>query len=368
MTTFPPPSDALLSQSKLDTSITRITKGDFAFPLGVYPVEECAPTPGYAVQFEAADGADGEADWEEWPDRYVYDIVITADRLPNFARSLFALLPQRIFPILDVLGNDAFREIDPYIAYDLVGFDRFVEELRRHGAWFFEDGMVGFGAMSLEPFLYIFIDEHKVVTIRAEIALRDRVEAVLAAYDVPAIEDPQGADAAAHEHRCVLVTPPEQQDILTPEEITEELLDSWRLRLNIDRSNNVDDEGAELEITAWRCLIRLSSRQGRRLYAEILLTAASLSELDDLVQDEVERHIHQLVSAPSSTLAESNEMDAFEELALIFSDRITPPELEKLLKEMAPMAARAKTAEELLQGSGIHALHWLIDGEPGASE
>ena len=73
-----------------------------------------------------------------------------------------------MFPILDVLGHDAFREIDPYVAYELVALDSFMDSVRRYEDFLYEDGLCGFGAMSEEPFFYVFVDEHKIVTVRAE--------------------------------------------------------------------------------------------------------------------------------------------------------------------------------------------------------
>ena len=110
---------------KVDESLKRVEVGGFAFPLGVYPVEEMAPRPGYTLHFEPADGDDDGEDWEEWPDRYVFDIVISAARVESLCRLLFAMLPGRVYPILDILGHDAHREVDPYIAYELVSLDNF---------------------------------------------------------------------------------------------------------------------------------------------------------------------------------------------------------------------------------------------------
>src|SRR5215831_13484634 len=120
-----------MPRCRVDTALERTAKDGFAFPLGVYPVEEMSPKPGYTVEFEPADG-DEEGQWEEWPDRYVFDIVITAERLEPLVRSLVALLPGRIYPILDYLGLDAYREVDPYISHELVGLDKFTDALRRY--------------------------------------------------------------------------------------------------------------------------------------------------------------------------------------------------------------------------------------------
>src|SRR5690606_35688843 len=142
--------------------------------------------------------------WEEWPDRYMFDVVLPRRRLELFCLSLFALLPGRVFPILDVLSEDAYREIDPYIAYESVSFERFIDEVRRFKSWFFDDGMVGFGAMSLDPFAYVFIDERKIVTVRVEPALKERVERLLASFDAPQVEELAGVDSTEHEHRSIL--------------------------------------------------------------------------------------------------------------------------------------------------------------------
>lgn len=269
--------------SMLDNSVQRKTVGEFAFPLGVYPIEEMQPAEGFSVLFEPSDGGEEPGELEEWPDRYVYEIVVTATRLPILARALWSLMPGRIYPILDVLGNDAFREIDPYIAYDPVGFDRFIELIRRHSGWLFEDGLVGFGVMSDEPFLYVYVDEHKRLTVRAETQLREQIEETLKAFDLEEMAEPKCADAVGHEHRSVLLCPPERVELLTADELVEEFSDEWALRLNIDRENNVDDSGKAMGVTPWRCVVRKYTQADEPpVYAEVYLTAGSLDEAEML--------------------------------------------------------------------------------------
>lgn len=247
-----------MSRCRVDKSVERVVVEGLAFPLGSYPVEEMTPIAGYTMAFESADGDDTGvgSDWEEWPDRYVFDILVTATRVESMCRALFAMLPGRVYPILDVLGHDAFREVDPYVSYDLIGLDRVLDTIRRYRGYFFEDGLVGFGAMSDEPFLYIFVDEHKIVTVRCEVALKEKVEALLAAFDLKEVPAIAGADAATHEHRGVLDAPDDHPELRTAEEIVEELRDEWHLTLNIDPDTNLDDEENELGITGWRCLVR----------------------------------------------------------------------------------------------------------------
>ncbi|MEM8835336.1 MAG: hypothetical protein AAGD00_05905 [Planctomycetota bacterium] len=283
---------------ELDPNISRVTLDGFAFPLGAYPVEQMSPLSGYYEEFEVADGGEGDAasspetsdEWEEWPDRFLFDVSITADRVRSLCRSLFALLPGRVYPILDVLGHDAYREIDPYIAYDPVGVEKFLDAVRWYGEWFFEDGMVGFGAMSVEPFFYVFIDEHKVVTIRVGIDNKERVEKILKAYDLEPVPEIRAADASEHEHRSVLVPRSGDEDLLVADDLIDILRDAWRLELNVDATRNIDDDGRDLGITGWSCLVRCDpEHEAPPVFAEVVLAADSLDAAERLVGEVIER-------------------------------------------------------------------------------
>lgn len=311
-----------MPRCRVDTSLQRLVVDGFQFPLGVYPVEEMTAKQGYSVEFEPADGDEGAGEWEEWPDRYVYDIVISAERLESLCRSLLALMPGRVYPILDYLGLDAYREVDPYISYDLIGMDRFTDALRRYRGFFFEDGLCGFGVMIDEPFLYFFVDEHKIVTVRAEPDMREKVEKILAAFDLEQVEAPAGADAAAHEHRAVLVIADDRPDLLNADEIVEQLRDEWRLVLNVDGESNVDDEGRDLGVTPWHCIIRCAAEGDERAkYADALLTAGNLLLAEQLALDAAEELLPEGV-------------EDWEESVVVVSDRLT----EDMLAEA--MAAR----------------------------
>lgn len=266
-----------------DPKLERTVVDGMSFPLGVYPIEPIQPAPGYTLDFESADG--DENDWEEWPDRYVFDVVVSCERLPTLVRSLLSIFPGRVFPILDVLGHDAYREIDPFISYDLVGIDRFMDTIRRYHAFYYEDGLCGFGAMCEAPFFYLFVDEHKIVTVRVEPTAKERVEKVLFAFDLEISEQPAGADAVAHEHRGVLLSPDDRPDLLTSDEIIERLRDDWRLVLNIDPEQNLDERGRPLGVTCWRCLVRVDAGIEVYRYAEVNLTADSLRQAETLAID-----------------------------------------------------------------------------------
>lgn len=301
-----------MGRCQVDKSIERQSKDGFDFPLGVYPVEEMTPRPGYTLSFEPADGggedlgSDDAGDQgdglEEWPDRYVWDISISASRLEALCRQLFAMLPGRVYPILDVLGADAYRELDPYVGAELVGLERLMEGVRLFRGFLFEDGLVGFGAMSDEPFFYVFIDEHKVVTVRAEVPIKDKVERVLAAFDLTEVDQIAAADAAMHEHRSVLEAPEGRPDLLTADEIVEELRDMWGLYLNVDGEKNADESGQDLGMVGWRCTVRAMTQGENLRYAEILLTAENLFQAQELAVEAVERMLNDdgLIGTPTA--------------------------------------------------------------------
>lgn len=314
-----------------DSSIERKVLGDFQFPLGVYPVESMTPKPGYTLQFEPADGGEesepgGEGEWEEWPDRYVFDAVVSAQRVESLVHALLALMPSRVYPILDVLGQDAYREIDPYISYDLIGLDQVLDDLCRYRDFFFEDGLVGFGVMSEEPFYYIFVDEHKIVTIRAEPTMKERVEKVLHAFGLEETPEPAGADAAAHEHRGVLSSPPDRPDLLSLDEVVERLRDRWTLVLNIDPDSNLDDSGRDLGETPWRCVVRCAWPDKPPRYAEVLLTAESLRSAEETALDAAEE-----LAGPTAA-----DLD---DCVVISADRLRSEDFEKV----APPARKKGT-------------------------
>lgn len=339
---------------------------EFTFPLGVYPVEPMTPTSGYSLHFEPADGGDGGGgggggggedgmpddsglgggsgggggpedaggEWEEWPDRYVFDVVLPANRTQALCRQLFALFPGRVYPILDILGQDAFREIDPYISYELVGVERFSDAIRRYRDFFFEDGMVGFGAMAEEPFFYAFVDEHKIVTIRAEPSFKERIEKLLKSFGLEQMEEPAGADAAAHEHRGVLLVPTDNPGLLSPGEIVEHLKEEWQLLLNVDPDRNIDDDGKDLGTTAWRCVVRCEYGDKAPRYCEAILYADCLRQAEEVAFEAAEK------------LSE-REKSAWEDAVIVSADRLTPTQVASLpldSGEAAGLILEGKTA------------------------
>lgn len=333
----------------IDPTIRRVTMGGVAFPLGVFPIQPAQPKVGYSVDFESADGGSEGEEFEEWPDRYVFDVVIGADRLPALCRALYGLLPSRVYPILDIMGHDAYREIDPYIAYELVGLDRFLDGVRWFEPFFYEDGLCGFGAMCDDPFIYMTVDEHKVITLRCIPDDRERIERVLRAFDLAETPEPRAADSANHEHRSVLLTPDEHPEWLSFDEIIERLLDQWRLILNIDDESNLDDDGRQLGVTGWRCLVRFQidgERSAR--YAEVVLWCGSYRAAEEAAHE-----------AASRTL-EFGE-DAMVDVLTVSADRVRPDDLPGVVDRPGGTMALREAVEPAEDGRVI-AIRWLGTG------
>jgi hypothetical protein len=346
-----------------DESVVRKTHGKFQFPLGVYPVEDLTPREGYVSEFEPADGGDESGEWEEWPDRYVFDVVVSAEKLQPLCRQLFAMMPARIYPILDILGRDAFREIDPHISYELVGLDVFFDGIMRFKDFLYEDGLCGFGAMSESPFFYVFVDEHKIVTIRIDATRKERLEKLLEAFDLEATatgKEPVGADGAAHEHRTVLSIG-DNPKVLGPEEVIERLRDEWRLVLNVDPETNVDDDGTDLGLTQWRCVVRcdpLDEAKGEKKYAEVILDAENLRKAEEMAVDAV-----------GKMREDGGLEEEFEDQVVVCADRLDEEGLRDLLgssgkgskrrkAKVAGAAAGDESGTRAL-GDGIRRVRWL---------
>lgn len=332
-----------------DPTLERKVIDGFQFPLGSYPTDPIKPVPAYTVQFEPADGSDPSSftganfgeELEEWPDRYVFDVLVSHERLRPLCRALWAFLPGRFFPILDVLGHDAYREIDPHIAYELVGCEKFFDAIRFFDPFLFEDGLVGFGAMSVDPFFYMFIDEHKILTLRVVPEMKEKIERLLTAFDLKPVEELASVDSVTHEHRGVIVTSRDHPEMLSPDEVLERFRDNWMLQLNVDPTTNLDAEGRELGLTAWQCVVRCTPEDETEpeSYAEVLLTAANLHEAEELAVEAV---------SPKG----EDEPD-WDEVEVIRADRIT----REQLVEWLPAGSKPVPDKP-----GQHDLRWLTGG------
>jgi len=155
----------------------------------------------------------------------------------------------------------------------------------------------------------------------------------------------------------VLLAPNDRPDLLAAEEIVEELLDLWRLDLNVDREGNVDDRGVEQGITGWRMVIRRwDDPEAPPQYAEVFLTAGSLGVAEELAYTAASAPIAKPDEQPSEPdLVAELMSEPPLDMSMILADRVTPETYEKLLAEVGSPTPPGMDANQ------VHVVRWLID-------
>lgn len=177
--------------------------------------------------------------------------------------------------------------------------------------------------------------------------MKERVERVLAAFDLKEVDKIAGVDAAVHEHRTVLDAPRDRPDLLTHDEVLEEVRDLWSLTLNLDPLKNTDDDGADLGVTLWRCVVRVFSEQGDVRYAEVLCSADCLQTAGDLSMSAVEQMDPALSPETPPDDQEPSDFD------VLSADRVREDDLRTML------GAQAGTVTIDTGGSAVIAARWM---------
>ena len=205
------------------------------------------------------------------------------------------------------------------------------------------------------------MDEHKILTVRVEPELCDRVERVLGAFGLSQIDDPSGADAAAHEHRSVLLIPEDQPELLGPDEILDIARDSWRLVLNVDPDSNLDENGEDLGITPWRCLVRRETDEEPARVAEVVCTASCLREAESLSLGGVDT----LIREGEGRQDTDEETEGASELVLLRADRVAPEDISVVREGEKDDKS---FPDKFLEHSTILASRWLDTPQSGVDD
>ena len=272
---------------RLRSDLRRAVIDGFALPLGLVPGDVAAPTQGYTVEY-----APGE---EDDPDSYAFHIVVSHERLTPILDRVFARLPRRVFPIVEIGSRDAYRSVDVYMAQEPIAREQFMRGWRRYGSILVEDGSIGVGANSEEPFLEVFLDQWKGLWMHVPLAARSRLEAMLESFglrEVPETwpEMDEQRSLRALRLRNVLTL----KDEFSPDldELLLQLRYDWDLGLNVDPETNIDEGGRELGPTLWHATVVVESVDDpdTGAYASIWATAASLAEMEELIHDALARY------------------------------------------------------------------------------
>ena len=295
---------------RLRTDLKRAVINGFALPLGIDPGADLsrfkAPFQGYTVTYTPAQ--------DDEPDTYAFHVVVSHEKLAPIIHKVFELLPEEVYGIIEIGSRDAYRSTDVYIGQEAVPADHFVSVWKTYEQFLLEDGSLAAGANSEDPFIEIFLDQWKGLSMHVPADMQERVEAMLHGFGVE--EVPQTWPAAESDDELgegTLVRPVlELVDEYSPDvdELLLTLRHEWSLELNIDPESNVDDGGRSLGTTLWHAVViveeatpngqataekRPTRPHGkndppRGAYASIWATAKSLSEMERLIEEALDEH------------------------------------------------------------------------------
>jgi hypothetical protein len=283
---------------RVRTDLQRVVIDGFALPLGFVPAPGTlkAPTQGYTVAY-----AVGE---EDDADTYSFHVVVTHERLREVLNKAFALLPDEVYGIIEIGSRDAYRATDVYLGDETIKRGEFLRIWKQFEPFLLEDGAVAAGANSEEPFIEVFLDQWKGVTIHVPADRREQVEHMLQTlglHEVPETwsEDEQDdsderIDDVFEEKssvRPVLDTTDEYMPDV--DELLLQLRHAWRLELNVDPRTNVDESGRNLGPTLWYAVVIAHDAAGKSengAYVSVWATAGSLAEMEKLIEEAMSSH------------------------------------------------------------------------------
>ena len=271
---------------RIKSGIDRVSLGAFQLPLGVDWIEAVPPTEGFTLDFTS--GEDGE------PDTYAFQVVVSHERVQNALHALFDLLPSEVTPVTEVGSVDAYRSVDVYVGTDGVFIDDFRKSWDAFEPILLEDVSIGAGVTSEEPFLEIFLDVWKTITVHCPVETREVVEGVLAKLgidEVPLTWPEQSYDEFNPPYRTREVLLIEDEHSPDLDELLLQIRGEWGLQLNIDPASNLDEGGRELGYTLWHAIAMadpMDQENGGGAYITVWVTAANFEQAETLIESAVE--------------------------------------------------------------------------------
>ncbi len=269
-----------MGRYRLRSDLDRAVINGFALPLGIAPGDLEAPMSGYTIAY--ASGVDDE------PDTYSFYVVVSHERITTVLHRVFDLLPKQVYGLVEITSRDAYRPIDVFIGREQISLSRFLETWQRCELVLLEEGSIGAGAYSEEPFVEIFLDQWKALSIIVPLAMKEPVELMLQGIDLQEVPetwkvlgDARALEAA--EIRPVLDPADGSPDL---DDLLWQLRNDWRLDLDVDPDNNVDESGRPLGMTLWHAVVSVREPQEgspKEADASIWATAGSLSDAEILI-------------------------------------------------------------------------------------
>lgn len=268
---------------RIRSDLKRERVGAFQLPLGLLAEGLPEPRQGFVMLFR-----EGE---EEQPDTYLFEATISQERLRPLLQQALDLLPGEVRGIVEVESLDAYRTLDVYLGTEPIARDELLSDYREFEAVLLEDAAIGFGANAEEPFVEVFLDGWKTLSIEVPVELKSRVESLLARHGLSEVEHTWPPDPEESLYGSVQVRPVlEVRDERDPniDEVVLQLRERWALELDVDPYRNLDEQGVELGPTLWHAIVMVlpqDSPPSEGAYMNLWATAASLAEVEAMVDE-----------------------------------------------------------------------------------
>ena len=263
----------------IDPTLKRLAINGFAFPLGWNPSDGQRPFEGYTIA-----RLDPDLDL---PDTHQFQIAVSHERLKALLARLMEFLPDPVYPILEIISTDAYRQLDTLMSPEPMTKQEFLATWNEFEPLLLDDCALAAGAMSESPYVEIFVEANKFIIMNIASEGSATLEAELQAqglHEVPShwIDD----DDCMDEFRSVLL---ERDDLMTLDEVIVYLQRQWKLELNVDPEGNPDESGRDLGVTLWHVVVLAVRRDqpppADGAWIDVWLSAASLGQVEELVAD-----------------------------------------------------------------------------------
>lgn len=282
----------------LRPDLDRAVIDGFALALGIAPGQITPPTVGYTISYTA--GHDDE------PDTYSFYVAVSHERVSPILESVFAMLPDKVCAIVEISSRDAYRQTDVFLSNDEISKSDFLRTWRQWQPILLEDGSIAAGANSESPFIEIFVDQWKGLSIIVPLDMRDDVEHLLVSAGLEEVEETWSIGSENPDLEKVQIRPVlADLDGMAADidDVLMELRHDWRMELNIDPDTNVDDAGRRLGMTLWHAVLGVHRAGDADEVADMSIwsTAGSLIELETLIGTMLEQSGEWLLAEVYST-------------------------------------------------------------------
>ncbi len=274
-----------MSAFSLRPDIERTVINGFALALGITPGDVTPPTVGYTIAY--ASGRDDE------PDTYSFYVAVSHEQVAPILQKAFALLPEEVCAIVEISSRDAYRQTDVFLSQEEISKRDFLRTWDQWEPILLEDGSIAAGANSESPFVEIFVDQWKGVSIIVPLDMHDDVERLLASAGLNEVQETWalGDENPALDNAQIRPVLADLDGMAADiDDVLMELRHDWGMELNIDPDTNVDEGGRSLGLTLWHAVLYVHRVGDADQLADMSIwaTAGSLTQLETLIEAALE--------------------------------------------------------------------------------